>query len=483
MKKLRNQFRAWKIIFAMVIIPALGLNAQENKVVNPTDTIYPIVEQVQSDLNVMKRLKISGYVQAQYQKAETEGITSFAGGNFGKELDNRFAVRRGRIKFAYSYDLSHYVLQFDVTEKGMGIKDAYAAFTDPWTKAFTLTSGVFNRPFGYEIEFSSSSRETPERSRMYQTLLPNERDLGAKITFQPWKTSNYNFIKLDFGLFNGNGYAVETDNYKDLMAHLTLNKTYLDEKLKVGLGASLYSGGIRQPSKYLYTMSDVTTYDSYTAGTGIKTDTAIALSTVRAFSADSTGSIGDKIKRQYFGIETQISYDWALGLTTLRGEYLWGTQPTTATSTTSFTALPTSDIYVRNFKGYYFYFVQNILQSPLGFVIKYDSYDPNTDISGNQIAQAVNEFPKNPVYAVKDPLGVVTKSFSAPIASTGSADIKYSTLGLGLIYKWNSSVKLTLYYDMVKNETTSNIANANSLKDFSNDMKDNVITFRFQYKF
>jgi hypothetical protein len=464
MKNMKKQRLFLMISIALISIKFSGYAfSQENSDINPTDTIYPIVEQVQSDVNVMKRLKISGYIQTQYQKIDTAGMDSYAGGNFGSTLDSRFAVRRGRIKFAYENQLSQYVLQFDVTEKGLGIKDAYAAFTEPWTKSMSLWTGVFNRPFGYEIEYSSNTRETPERTRMYQILFPGERDLGAKLVFQPWKTSRFNYIKLDVGVFNGNGTNSETDQYKDMIAHLTLNKTFLNESLKIGVGASYYNGGVRQVTKYVYSMGNV--------------DTSGVATTMKGFVADSSAKSGDKVQKQYYGLETQISFDWALGLTTLRGEYLWGTQPGTGTSSASFTALPTGDIYSRNFSGYYVNFVQNIMQTPLGIVVKYDSYDPNIDISGDQIALAIKKYPKNPIYTS------AAKTFSAPFVSSGAADIKYTTLGLGLLYRWNSAVRLTVYYDMVTNETTSNLKNASILKDYSKDRTDNVITLRLQYKF
>jgi len=226
------------------------------------DTVYPILEKLQTDVSLLSRLKISGYIQSQFQKADTAGIESFAGGNFPAGIDNRFAVRRGRFKLAYDYAFSQYVLQVDVTEKGIGIKDAYLSFTDPWLQCFAFTAGVFDRPFGYEISYSSSSRESPERSRMFQTLFPGERDLGAKFTFQPPKTSGFNFIKLDAGLFNGIGpNAVDFDRYKDFIGHLMINKTSRSEKLKVGLGVSYYNGGWRQGTKYTYYMNDVAITD------------------------------------------------------------------------------------------------------------------------------------------------------------------------------------------------------------------------------
>lgn len=412
-----------------------------------TDTVYPILEKAQSDIALLNRLKVTGYIQAQYQKADTAGIESFAGGNFPAVIDNRFAIRRGRIKFTYDYAFSQYVLQVDVTEKGTGIKDAYVSFTDPWLNAFAVTAGVFDRPFGYEISYSSSSRESPERTRMYQTLFPGERDLGAKFTFQPPKTSRFNFIKLDAGLFNGIGpNAVDFDGYKDFIGHLMINKASMNEKIKVGLGISYYNGGWRQGTKYVYNMNNV----ALSAG-----------GNVMAFAVDSTGSkVGSELRREYYGADAQVSFDLPFGITTLRGEYIMGTQPGVAASSSSPAAQP-GDAYIRKFNGAYFYWVQSIMQTKFQTVVKYDWYDPNTDVAGDNI-------------------GVKTAGKNK---ATNAADIKYSTLGLGLVYKWNSQVKITAYYDMVTNETTTAIKNAGTLKDLSTDRHDNVFTLRVQYKF
>jgi hypothetical protein len=428
--------------------------AQEETTTNPADTLASAIEAIQSDLSILKKLKITGYLQAQWQKADTIGsVAGFSGGNF-TGTNNRFMVRRGRIKFAYTNELSNYVLQFDVSEKGFAIKDAYLSFTDPWYKAATLTGGVFNRPFGFEIEYSSSSRETPERSRIFQTLFPGERDLGAKLTLQAPKTSSWNFLKLDAGLFNGNGESSsafsEVDKYKDFIGHLSANKTFFDETLSVGLGASYYDGGFALPKSsatgaklpHVYKLKDV-------AGT-------------ETFVADSAYAVGDKAQRQYWGFDAQASLSTPAGLTTLRGEYIAGKQSAfksignTTSPTTTFPS--TDDVYVRDFSGGYVYFIQSILNTKHEVVAKYDWYDPNTKVSGNQIG----------------------------LGGTSAADIKYSTLGLGWIYHWNTNVKITLYYEMVTNEKTnaSSLAYAgNGTKTFAKDQKDNVFTFRIQYKF
>lgn len=442
-------------LFLLLFSGSLTLLAEETS----SDTLYAIVEQSQSDLKVLKRLKISGYIQTQYQKADTAGIASMAGGNFASGIDNRFAVRRGRVKFTYDDQLSKGIVQFDITEKGLAIKDAYLSFTEPWLRTASLTAGVFDRPFGYEISYSSIARETPERSRVYQTLFPGERENGMKLSLRAPKTSNLNFLSLEAGLFNGNGpAAVESDKYKDFIGRASASKTSSNQMFKWGVGTSYYNGGFASTTTSHYQMKKVDDVNVFVA---------------EAFEK------GEKLKREYWGVDAQLSVETFLGLTQVRAEYLMGIQPATAKSSSSLTganvltvqtANETTgvvssstqgvDTYSRHFNGFYVYFIQNVLQTPFQVVIKYDVYDPNTDVDGNNIG--------------KTQLGSV---------ATTSADLKYSTLGVGLNYRWNSHVKLMAYYDMVTNETSDLLSHADPLKNFSKDLKDNVFTFRIQYKF
>ena len=232
------------ILATLVTITLIFANfkgsAQESSVSSEAaDSLNNKIENIKSEIELMKHLKISGYIQAQWQLADTAGaVTPYSGGIFPIASDNRFNIRRGRIKFAYENGLSTYVLQLDATEKGVALKDAYIAIKDPWAQFATLTAGVFDRPFGYEISYSSSLRETPERSRIFQTLFPGERELGAKLTLQPKKGSTYDWIRLDAGLFSGNGLNPEFDSRKDFIGHLSFTKTNKSETFKYGGGIS-----------------------------------------------------------------------------------------------------------------------------------------------------------------------------------------------------------------------------------------------------
>ncbi|MFA4852263.1 MAG: hypothetical protein WC868_01720 [Bacteroidales bacterium] len=442
------------------------------------DSLANEISMIKSDIGILKKVKISGYVQAQFQVADSSGTKSYAGGDFPSNSDKRFMVRRGRIKIAYINTLSQYVMQFDVTEKGFATKDMYAQFTEPWLSSFSIKAGIYNRPFGYEIPFSSSMRESPERGRMSQIIFPGERDLGASIVFNPPKTSRFNFFTLEAGMFNGTGIASDFDKEKDFIGHLVIAKSKKNEKIKYGLGVSYYNGGWREGT---------TTYYE-----GIET----LSSGVKAFKK-VTGKVGVIAKREYMGADAQLSIETPFGMTTLRGEFIMGTQPGTSSSSASPSAQPTgssttniagtatgtinipansgdttitvtlpvtgtvtttapnADTYIRKFNGAYFYFCQNIGNTKHQLVLKYDWYDPNTEVKGSEI----------------DVTGVTSAN-----GKLSSTDIKYTTIGIGWIYHWDENVKIMAYYDIVKNEKTK-------ISKYTNDLLDNVFTLRIQYKF
>jgi len=426
---------------AAILIMSCRIFAQDS-MINPDDTLTTTVVKLREEVDILKRIKFSGYIQPQLQFSDSCGIATYAGGNFNANTDKRFMMRRARIKATYEQGLSQYVFQIDATEKGFSIKDLYAKFTEPWTKSASLTIGCMNRPFGYEIGYSSSQRESPERGRMSQIIFPGERDLGAMITFQLPKTSKFNFIKAEAGVYNGTGSgAVDFDYWKDVIARVRIDKATKSEKISYGIGFSYYNGGYRQGKKNVFSIAN----DS--------------VGTIGYILNNDTTNYGKITKREYFGGDIQLNIDLPIGLTSLRGEYIQGNQPGTSSSTASPTSQPISDNYRRKFNGAYFYFIQNIIDSRFQLIAKYDWYDPNTEVDGDNIGKSV------------------VSTGGSTFSKTGKQDIKYSTLGLGIAFRVDANVKITAYYDMVKNETSKN------LSGFSQDIKDNVYTIRVQYKF
>jgi len=207
------------LLLLVIIIP--NLKAQEN------DTIKE------------SKINISGYIQMDYQHffvpdsigATTPYFASFSGGNFVNDVTkDRFTIRRGRLKISNQGENHKGMFSIDISEKGVGIRDLYLKYTDPFINSFSIYGGMFNRAFGQEIELSSAERESPERSRVIQTIFPHDRDLGFMLKFQMPEDKALHFVNLKFGIVNGNGTAIETDNYKDFIGRLGVNFALIDIK-------------------------------------------------------------------------------------------------------------------------------------------------------------------------------------------------------------------------------------------------------------
>jgi|GEM_PF-24509 hypothetical protein len=450
----------------------------------------------------LAKIKISGYTQFQIRTATNfkdatdttinkakpgtylYPVGDFSGGKFSQGVGSVEQLRRARLKVAYETELTTAVLQLDcipftysnaatavtsattydtATKKytttntpsnaaylnggGVTIKDAYLRFTEPWLKSFSLMGGVFDRPFGFEIHYSSSNRETPERSRTEQTLFPGERDLGLALEMYPGENMGFmQYINFKGGVFTGNGINVETDNARDFMGRLGFSVPLKEIGLGIDGGASGYFG-------------KVTSWNDVADSFSVDTKTFIK----------GTKNYDKTFDRKYYGGDLQLYYSLpVIGGLSLRGEVYTGKQPGFATSTSSPSnnILNTNPVFIRNFLGFYAWYVQNIDPIRSQLVVKFDSYDPNTDIKVSDI----NGFD------------------STKLATSGVsfADLMFNTIGLGWIYHWDENIKLMLYYDIVQPEKVKNVwaaKTSSSFYPYTLDMKANVLTFRVQYKF
>ncbi len=386
------------------------------------------------------RIYFTGYLQPQFQFAQEKGARSWNGGNFAPEVNNRFMLRRGRVRLDYVHmnnndEISlYFVFQFNGTERGVVIRDFWGrVFENKW-QVFNLTTGMFARPFGYEVNLSSGDRESPERGRMSQILMRNERDLGAMVSFEPRRKDHpLRNLKIDAGFFNGQGLTApgEYDSYKDFITRVAWRPYPISKHLFISGGLSYLNGGLFQNTKYTYRMAN--------GANG------------KQFNIDSAeDNIGRKAPRLYYGADMQLKLKYKNGGSTeLRLEYWRGTQTASAGTSETPTALLNEPYFVRKFDGAFIYLLQSFnTHHQAG--IKYDWYDPNTDVKGNEIGMNNNNL--------------------------NSTDIKYSTVTIGYNYIISENLRLMLWYDLIKNESTA-------LNGYTGDIEDNIFTARLQFKF
>ena len=420
----------------MFSVPSVCRGQQKGSLMDVDTTV---VKKLLSTLKKYEYVGISGYIQPQYQFIQTDGAKSFNGGDYTANTNNRFTLRRGRLRFDYArFDKNNlpqlnFVFQFDGTERGVAIRDFWGRFYENKLNLFSLTTGMFARPFGFEVNYGSADRESLERGRMSQILMRVERDMGVMISLEPrTKQSFAKYVKFDIGAFNGQGLTATTDfdNHKDLITRFSIKPYKVFPKLIISGSVSGLFGGMEQFTKYIYKMSGN-----------------------QSFVVDSSASnLGKIAPRKYYGADVQIKIPNRVGQTEFRAEYIRGTQTATQSSSETPGVIPTlngknAPLYIRNFDGAYFYFLQHLGSKKHQFVAKYDWYDPNKKVKGTEIG----------------------KTFTA-------ADIRFNTLGLGYVVYPNDNLKVTFWYEMPKNEKTS-------LTDYSTDVKDNNFTCRVQYRF
>lgn len=440
-----KSFSTGFLVLSSFALSGAGALAQSTQ---PADSLAKQVAHLEKEVGILKNLKVNGWIQAQYQWTQSKGAKTFDGGDFLANSNNRFMIRRGRIKFTYTQKLTQFVLQLNGTERGVNVVDFFGKVSDPWTKQFSLTAGIMNRPFGYEIQQSSAVRETPERARFTQVLLPNERDMGAMLTFQPVKGKKLYGLKVDAGFYNGTGIAVpgttslngagvvDFDSYKDFIGRVAYLKSFKSDKYTLGLGASHYNGGVVYQSNKVY---ETLGRDANGNATWMTSDTT------------NTTFKGGKAPRLYYGADVQFSMVTPIGTTTLRAEYIFGTQTGTRTVNRSPGALPAlMDAYQRQFNGFYAYFVQRIGKSKHEVVAKYEWYDPNTKLSSSDFVTGT---------------------------TMTDAELKYTMLGVGYNFLYDDNIKFMFYYNFVRNEHAAGIAG------YAQDLKDDVFTVRMQYRF
>ena len=313
----------------------------------------------ESDLSKLTKIKVSGYVQAQWILNDKDHVTV-------NEPTNTFWIRRARIKFTYEpLDGVKFVLQPDFSTGNLALKDAYAIVNIPKLNGWSIWAGQFNRT-NYEVEYSSSQREVLERSKVIRAIYPGEREIGAKLEYKG------STIPLLFQLMGMNGnftglQSVDYDSKKDLMGRLVYSVKLPGAGIGIDLGPNFYYGH-----------------------TGIKYNTFVSDENGKLDSTTYKG--GDYLPKQWVGGEIQIFADF-LGGMSLKGEYIQGVNSGTSVSNQSSSASiatkrgdPTK---VRNFKGYYLYLIKNV-GSKNQLVLKYDYYDPNTSLSGDAAKGEVN---------------------------------------------------------------------------------------------
>jgi hypothetical protein len=190
---------------------------------------------------------VTGYLQAQLGTTKSRKTKSAGGGTLNQ---NRFLVRRGRIKIAREWDYSSVMMELDGnTTKGPSFSLWHAEASvllrggkpAPAPALVKLTAGIFDAPFGYELLESPRTRWFTERTVQSRAFFPSEPDLGARLSGQ------IGWLRYAFAFMNGNPLGEPTsfagqdpNNHKDFVGRV--GAVVPVDDFEVSVGASVLNG-------------------------------------------------------------------------------------------------------------------------------------------------------------------------------------------------------------------------------------------------
>jgi hypothetical protein len=176
------------------------------------------------------------FIQSRYQEFPIDGAT-------GDEVTTNFSLSRMEVRWAGRVSDKvgmGYELQFHPAVDGAAeelINDAFVEYYP--TEAITLKVGQFVKPFGFDIQHSSSVRLSPERGIFAGYFFPGQRDRGLMLSTNLADTTDWlHGTTLYAGVFNGNRFF--DDSNRQVNYNLRLRKVL--DSIPVAVGASVQLG-------------------------------------------------------------------------------------------------------------------------------------------------------------------------------------------------------------------------------------------------
>jgi hypothetical protein len=151
---------------------------------------------------------------------------------------NRVEVRwAGRLsdRIGMGYEIQYHPAPDGASEEL--VNDAYVEYYS--SDSITIRAGQFVKPFGFDIQHSSSDRESPERGIFAGYFFPGQRDRGLMLTADLNGRSEWlDGTTIYAGIFNGNRFF--NDNNSSVNYNLRARKIF--DRLPLAIGASVQRG-------------------------------------------------------------------------------------------------------------------------------------------------------------------------------------------------------------------------------------------------
>jgi hypothetical protein len=232
-----------------LVLEVAGIQGQEAE---SAATSLPIATDVDTEQSYLERILVSDlghderdseleprpelFVQTRYHanpidEATSDDVTRNFG--FGR-MELRWAGRATE-KVGVGFEIQYHPAPDGAAEEL--VNDAYAEYYP--NDAITFRVGQFVKPFGFDIQHSSSVRESPERGIFSGYFFPGQRDRGLMMAADLGGVTDWlSGTSIYAGVFNGNRFF--DDNNSELNYNFRVRKVF--DSLPLAVGASLQLG-------------------------------------------------------------------------------------------------------------------------------------------------------------------------------------------------------------------------------------------------
>jgi hypothetical protein len=315
---------------------------------------------------------MSGYVQGQYQQSQTSQDQLDANGIPLNQ--NRFLVRRARLRFDRGWDFAFATVEVDGNNANglaFGLRRAEASLLwraqDPSAPPLAVLSvGLTDLPFGYELFEPNRTRLFLERTTASRALFPGDTDFGARIA------GAVGFFRYSVGVFDGtpvsdsepSAAGFDPTSEKDVMARFGA-ETQPTTDLGVSGGLSFLHGTGFHPGTAA-TQSSLQWQDTNQNGV-VDTGELVGLSGAAAKPSQT-------FNRWALGVDLQARIQTPIGRGLLYGEAYVGSNYDRGL----FVADPVTTGTNLREVGWYVGFLQEVTR--YGVIgLRVDAYNPNGD--------------------------------------------------------------------------------------------------------
>jgi hypothetical protein len=325
-------------------------------------------------------LKVSGYVQAQYEfHQDSEDQLQQGGAPLNQ---NRFLLRRTRVKLQRDWQYGGIMIEFDAnTVKGpaIGIQHAEVSLAyrnQDQTPLVQATLGLFDNPLGRELVESPRERPFMERSFASRAFFPAEPDLGLRVSGQA------SFLRYAVAVVNGQplgdrtGFILQDPNaHKDVLGRVGVDVNVSTPVRLIG-GVSVLDG------KGFHAGTDATK-NTLSWRDNVSEDGIVTVPEIIGVPGVAAQA-SKNFDRWLLGADLGAQFTSKFGLTHLYGEFSVGSNMDRNT----FIADPvTTGIDAREF-GWYLSLYQEFKQGPIaGFRV--DQYNPNADFADSRAGKVI----------------------------------------------------------------------------------------------